>query len=90
MEVEIGVQNDRVLARVIDHGAGLPPEMTTKVFERFYRGDSSRTRQTGGAGLGLAIVSSLVQAHAGYVGYEGTPGGGSTFIVSLPHRKLSS
>ena len=88
IEVEVGVQDDRVLCRVIDHGPGLTPEMTSKVFERFYRGDASRTRETGGAGLGLAIVSSLVHAHHGHVGYESTPGGGATFVVCLPVRSL--
>ena len=84
VEVEVGVRDDRVLCRVIDHGPGLTPETATKVFERFYRGDASRTRQTGGTGLGLAIVASLVQAHGGSVWHEPTPGGGSTFVVSLP------
>lgn len=84
VEVEVGVRDGRVLCRVIDHGPGLTPELATKVFERFYRGDASRTRQTGGSGLGLAIVASLVQAHGGDVRHEPTPGGGSTFVVSLP------
>lgn len=84
IEVEIGVLHDQVHCRVIDHGPGLEPETAARIFERFYRGDASRTRQTGGAGLGLAIVASLVQAHDGQVGYQPTPGGGSTFIVILP------
>lgn len=88
VEVEVGVRDGQVRCRVIDHGPGLAPELTAKVFERFYRGDASRTRKTGGAGLGLAIVSSLVTAHGGRVWYEPTPGGGGTFVVSLDPDRL--
>ena len=69
---------------VVDHGEGIPPELRERIFQRFYRADSSRTRDTGGSGLGLAIVSGIVENHRGHVEVIETPGGGATFRVSLP------
>lgn len=69
---------------VIDHGDGIPPQIREKIFQRFWRADSSRTRETGGSGLGLAIVSSIVAAHNGTVSVTETPGGGATFRIELP------
>ncbi len=69
---------------VVDHGEGIPPQIREKIFQRFWRADTSRTRETGGSGLGLAIVSSIVAAHNGVVDVVETPGGGATFRVSLP------
>ncbi|HEY0237292.1 MAG TPA: HAMP domain-containing sensor histidine kinase [Friedmanniella sp.] len=83
IEVEVGVWQGVAVCRIVDHGPGLDPEAAERVFERFYRGDPGRGR-TGGAGLGLSIVDGLVHAHDGRVWYEPTPGGGSTFVVSLP------
>ncbi|PJJ61973.1 sensor histidine kinase [Compostimonas suwonensis] len=86
--IEIGVVVDRpsqrALLEVIDHGEGIPPQIREKIFQRFWRADTSRTRETGGSGLGLAIVSSIVAAHNGTVDVVETPGGGATFRVSLP------
>jgi two-component system OmpR family sensor kinase len=73
-----------VQVEVADHGPGLTPEQADRVFERFYRADQARTRQAGGAGLGLAIVSALVTAHGGTVTVAPTPGGGATFRIVLP------
>lgn len=69
---------------VADSGPGIKPEDRERVFERFWRGDSSRHRTTGGTGLGLAIVRSLVQAHGGSVNVSGEPGAGATFRIRLP------
>lgn len=69
---------------VRDHGPGIAPEDSARVFERFYRPDSSRTRASGGSGLGLAIVATIVAAHGGTVRHEPTPGGGATIAVRLP------
>ncbi|MDR2454541.1 MAG: HAMP domain-containing histidine kinase [Bifidobacteriaceae bacterium] len=69
---------------VRDHGPGIPQAKRAKVFDRFYRVDGSRSRDSGGAGLGLAIVAGLVRAHGGSVAVEDTPGGGATFRVLLP------
>jgi signal transduction histidine kinase len=73
-----------VEVRVHDTGAGIPPEHLPHVFERFYRADRSRARATGGAGIGLAIVKELVQAHGGRVGIDSAPGRGTTVTFTLP------
>lgn len=69
---------------VVDHGEGIPAQLKEKIFDRFFRADSSRTRDTGGSGLGLAIVSSIVANHGGRIDVLDTPGGGATFRVALP------
>jgi two-component system OmpR family sensor kinase len=86
IEIGVVVEPDTQRARldVIDHGDGIPAEIREKIFQRFWRADTSRTRETGGSGLGLAIVSSIVAAHNGTVTVVETPGGGATFQVSLP------
>ena len=69
---------------VRDHGPGIDPEHAARVFERFYRVDASRGRDSGGAGLGMAIVAAIVAAHDGSVRLAQTPGGGTTVRVALP------
>jgi len=69
---------------VADDGPGLEPDAAAKVFEPFYRADESRARETGGAGLGLAIVAAIVEAHDGAVRLETAPGSGATFSVTIP------
>jgi signal transduction histidine kinase len=73
-----------VTVSVEDTGDGIPPDQLEHVFERFYRGDPSRDRASGGAGLGLAIVRELVTAMGGEVAAESTPGEGSRFWFTLP------
>jgi signal transduction histidine kinase len=74
----------QVTVSVADHGPGIGPEHTGRAFERFFRADASRARDTGGAGLGLALARTLVQAQGGRVWIEPTPGGGLTVKLALP------
>ncbi|CAG7653545.1 sensor histidine kinase [Paenibacillus allorhizosphaerae] len=69
---------------VRDNGPGIGPEHLPHLFERFYRSESSRTRKYGGAGLGLSITKSIVEAHGGSIRVHSSPGQGSAFIVTLP------
>ncbi|MGA8493088.1 MAG: ATP-binding protein [Terriglobales bacterium] len=73
-------------ARIVfeDHGAGIAPADLPHVFDRFYRGDPSRTRATGGFGLGLAIAKALVEAYGGTITADSTPGKGTRMTVELP------
>jgi signal transduction histidine kinase len=78
-------EGDACVIRVIDSGPGIPPEDLTRVFERFYRVDRSRSQP--GTGLGLAIVKHLVGLHGGRVEAANRPEGGAVFTVTLPLRQ---
>lgn len=82
--VESLLDQQFIWIRVSDTGTGIAPEHLPYVFERFYRADASRTRSTGGTGIGLAIVKQLIQAHGGEVHVESQVGVGSSFTFSLP------
>jgi two-component system OmpR family sensor kinase len=74
----------RVELSVSDSGPGLSDEQAAQVFERFYRVDGSRTRASGGVGLGLSIVAAVAEAHGGSAEARPKPGGGATFVVTIP------
>jgi signal transduction histidine kinase len=82
--VEGSADDGVVTLAVDDTGVGIPSEELPLVFERFYRSDSSRARESGGAGIGLALVSELTAAMGGRVAVESTPGRGSRFSIALP------
>jgi two-component system OmpR family sensor kinase len=84
VEVAMGIQNGKQVLEVRDHGEGIPAELRSKVFERFFRADNSRNRETGGSGLGLSIVATIIERHQGTIEALETPGGGATFRVTLP------
>jgi signal transduction histidine kinase len=73
-----------VRVTVADTGPGIPPEDLPYIFERFWRGEKSRSRVGGGTGLGLAIARQLVELHGGSIGVDSTPGAGSAFWFTLP------
>ena len=75
---------ESAVLEVADSGVGIPPEDLPHVFTRFWRGEKSRSRATGGAGIGLSIVQELVRAHGGQVSVESTVGRGSVFRVVMP------
>jgi two-component system sensor histidine kinase BaeS len=77
----VGLQ---IAVAVCDTGAGISPDDLPHVFDRFYRADRARARQTGGAGLGLAIARHLVTAHGGAISVESAPGQGATFTFTVP------
>ena len=78
-----------VLVEVGDTGEGIEIQDLPHVFERFYRGEKSRSRATGGSGLGLAIAKGIVEAHAGRIGVESAPGEGTRFFFTLPRTQTS-
>ncbi|OBK48463.1 sensor histidine kinase [Mycobacterium kubicae] len=82
--VRVGTSDDDAVLEVADKGPGMSQEDASRVFERFYRTDSSRARASGGTGLGLSIVDSLVKAHGGAVTVTTAPGEGCCFRVTLP------
>jgi two-component system sensor histidine kinase BaeS len=69
---------------VADTGIGMTSEEVSHAFDRFWRADSSRNRNTGGSGVGLAVCGELVRAHGGHIEISSTPGEGTTFTVRLP------
>jgi signal transduction histidine kinase len=84
VEVDVARRDGSAVMAVTDTGIGIPSASLTHVFERFYRADDARTRDSGGVGLGLAIAQKLVDEHGGRITAESTPGEGSTFTVTLP------
>lgn len=84
ISVLVQKEKDKAILVVEDTGIGISKEEQSRVFERFYRTDKSRTRKTGGAGIGLSISKAIVQAHEGTIRCESGSDGGSRFIVELP------
>jgi signal transduction histidine kinase len=84
IEVELQRAGDSVVGTVRDTGRGIEPDDLPHIFDRFYRVDRARSRQAGGAGLGLAIVQAIVHAHSGQIEAESSPGKGTTVHVRLP------
>jgi len=84
VHVRVSRNGDSATLEVEDSGAGLGEDELEQVFERFHRGDPSRSRASGGVGLGLSIVAAVAEAHGGTASAESEPGRGSTFRIELP------
>ena len=84
VEVTGGFEGSEIVIRVSDTGIGIPEGKLPRIFERFYRVDKARSKETGGTGLGLSIVKHVAENHGGRVAVESTVGEGSTFTVYLP------
>jgi two-component system, OmpR family, sensor kinase len=84
VHVRVVSTDDEAVIEVADEGPGVPGDDANRVFERFWRSDPSRTRASGGAGLGLAIVAAIADAHGGRAEVQSSPGHGATFRVHLP------
>jgi two-component system sensor histidine kinase BaeS len=77
---------EAVQVEVADNGEGIHPEDLHHIFDRFYRGEKSRSRATGGSGLGMAIAKGIVEAHGGHIRVESTVGQGTSVLLNLPRR----
>ncbi len=82
--VRIRSEGDEAVVEVADEGPGLTADQAARAFERFFRADASRARSSGGAGLGLAIVRAIAEAHGGSASLRSPAGGGATVVVRLP------
>ncbi len=84
VNVRVLLDGPNARVEVSDTGNGIPPEFESRIFQRFAQADSSDTRRRGGTGLGLAIAKQIVDDHGGQIGFDSTPGVGSTFFFILP------
>jgi signal transduction histidine kinase len=89
VRIEAAPHDDMVEIRVVDHGAGVPPEFEPKLFAKFARADIPSTRDKKGTGLGLSIVQGLAEANGGQAGYQRNMPRGSCFLVLLPTDERS-
>jgi signal transduction histidine kinase len=84
IQMTINKDGENAVVQVVDTGIGIPRKEQEKIFKRFYRVDKSRSKESGGVGLGLSIAEWVVHAHHGRIGVESEIGKGSTFTVYLP------
>ncbi len=82
--VQLTVRGDWLVTKIEDSGPGIPPEHRERAKQAFVRLETSRSRKTGGAGLGLAIANRIVESHGGSLTIEDAPSGGACILVSLP------
>ncbi len=84
IRMSVVARADKAVMEVEDNGIGIPVAAQPHIFDRFFRVDQARSREMGGAGLGLSIVKSICAAHGGQVSFQSTEGVGSRFKVELP------
>lgn len=88
IRITLSDSEDSAVFNICDNGIGIPEEELPYVFERFYRADKSRNRSTGGSGIGLAIVKSIITAHGGTIDVESRINEGSNFMFTLPRENI--
>jgi two-component system sensor histidine kinase AdeS len=84
LRIESRLARDQYLLRVEDSGPGVAPKLAEHIFDAFQRGERSRSRESGGSGLGLAVVRAIAQAHGGQASCRPSPRGGSVFEIRWP------
>jgi two-component system phosphate regulon sensor histidine kinase PhoR len=84
VDVKVSGDHAKAVVQVSDTGRGIPKEALPRIFERFYRADRARSRELGGAGLGLAIARWIVDTHHGTIRLDSEAGRGTTVTVELP------
>jgi signal transduction histidine kinase len=84
LEISSAQNENSVIVRVSDDGPGIPTEATAGIFEPFFRVDRSRSKKTGGYGLGLSICKRIMEAHGGDISFENNPGRGASFVLTFP------
>lgn len=89
VEITLKTNEKEILLSVEDEGIGISKEDLPHIFERFYRGEASRSRETGGAGIGLTITKTLIEAHDGRITVESGTGKGSVFMVKFPKSRIA-
>ena len=87
INIETSVKNDKVFVSVKDHGVGIPKDSLSKVWDRFYKTDTSRGKDRKGTGLGLSIVKEIIKAHNQNINVISTEGVGTEFIFTLKKAK---
>ncbi|NNC42638.1 MAG: hypothetical protein HKO03_05315 [Acidimicrobiia bacterium] len=90
VRVDAAAEGDKVTITVADEGIGIPESALERIYERFYRVDGARRRQTGGTGLGLSIVRHVVSNHDGVISADSVEGEGTTFRIELPLADISA
>ncbi len=84
IDVRVQSRDNHAVVEIVDRGPGIPAEHRQRIFDRFFRVDQARSRESGGTGLGLAIAKWAVEANGGQIEVEEAPIGGSVFRITLP------
>ena len=87
VQVSTYAKDGWAVIEIEDNGIGIEPEALRYIWEPFYRADKSRSRDTGGYGLGLSLCKTIIQAHGGTIDVRSTPGKGTTVFLALPTKK---
>jgi signal transduction histidine kinase len=82
--ISVKKQTDSTVVRILDHGIGIPPDELPFIFEPFYRVDKSRSKRTGGYGLGLSLCKTIMEAHGGRIEVDSKPGAGTCVSLFFP------